>query len=94
MEGKFIRWVKLTKAAAHRSCPLCGGEIEYQLYAEELGVRLFTIAVLVAVAYSGHHRPDGFLKPVIVGAGVLVIAWVLALFVSRNKLRYRKGRSV
>ena len=91
MEGKFIRWVKLAKAAAHRSCPHCGGTIEYRLHAEELGVRLFTIAVLIAVAYAGQHRPDGFLKPVIVGAVVLVVAYLFAYLLSRNKQRYRKG---
>jgi len=90
MKGKFIRWVKLTKAAAFRSCPLCGGEVEYDLHAEEVGVRVLTIAVLIAVAYAGRHR-DGFAKPVIIGAIMLAVAWALAFVLSRDKQRYRKG---
>jgi hypothetical protein len=92
MEGKFLRWMKLTKAAASRACPLCGGEIEFDLHAEELGVRLFTIVVLIAVAYTGRAR-EGFVKPVVIGALVLAIAYTLAYLLTRNKQRYRKGRA-
>jgi hypothetical protein len=90
MEGKFVRWVKLTKAAAFRSCPLCGGEIGFDLHGEEIAVRLLTIGVLIAVAYTGRQRPDGFLKPVVVGIIVLAIAYTFAYVLLRNKQRYRK----
>src|SRR3954453_10747503 len=89
MDGRFVRWGKLTKAAAFRSCPHCGGEIAYDLHPEEIGVRLLTIVVLIAVAYTGRQRPDGFLKPVVVGLIVLVAAFTFAYALSRGKQRYR-----
>jgi NAD-dependent SIR2 family protein deacetylase len=93
MEGKYLRWLKFQKPGQFRSCPLCGGEIEFRLYPEEVGARLLTIVVLIAVLYWGRHRPDGYGKPVAIGAAVLLAMYVVAYLRTRNQQRYKKGRN-
>jgi hypothetical protein len=93
MEGKFLRWLKFQKPNQFPSCPLCGGEIEFRLYPEELGARILTIAVLVGALYWGRHHPDGYGKPLVVGLLVLFAAYVGAYLLLRNRQRYRKGRN-
>ena len=93
MQGKFLRWLKFQKPNAFRSCPMCGGEIEFRLYPEELGVRLLTIAVIAGAGYWGHHRIDGYVKPFVTAALVLVAMYGVTYLLIRNRQRYKKGRN-
>jgi hypothetical protein len=93
MAPKFLRWIKFEKANAFRSCPMCGGEIEYRMYAEEIGVRLLTIAVIAGAGYWGSHRLDGYARPFAVAALVLAVMWVGSALLLRNRQRFKKGRN-
>ena len=90
LEGKFIRWSKIQRKDNMRSCPHCGGEIELLTHPTEAVTRVLAAVVAIAACYA-ISRGEGIVRALVVGLGVLVAAYVLQRFLTREAPRYRKG---
>ena len=91
MIGRFLKWNKLTNMDRSRNCPLCGGNIEYNLHPEELAARGLSIAIAVGGAYWAHHRGEGYLAILLITIAALAALFGLAAFLLRDKQRFRKA---
>jgi len=91
MTGRFLHWSKLANVDRSRNCPLCGGNIEYRLYPEELGARALSIAIAVGGAYWAHHRGEGYLAILMTTIAALIGLFVVAGLRLRNRQRFRKA---
>jgi NAD-dependent SIR2 family protein deacetylase len=92
LEGRFIRWSKIQRKDNMRSCPHCGGELEFQVHPVEVVTRVLAAVVAIAVCYS-ISRGEGIVKALVVGLAVLAAAYGVQLFMTREAQRYRKGRN-
>jgi hypothetical protein len=91
MGGRFVRWSKIANVDPSRACPLCGGEIEFHMYSEELIARILTIfAVIVAGYWAKEHRA-GYLAILVTLTAVLVAMYVAVSLRLRNRQRFKKG---
>ncbi len=93
MGGRFVRWRKLANMDPSRNCRLCGGEIEFRLYPEEVGARILTILVVIATGYWAKQRGGGYLTILLTVALVLVAAYLVVHLRLRNQQRFKKGRN-
>jgi hypothetical protein len=91
MGGRFLRWSKIANVDRNRNCPLCGGDIEYRLYPEELGARAFTIVAAIGAAYWAKERGGGYLAILIGFAATLAVVYVAVSFRLRDQQRFKKG---
>jgi hypothetical protein len=92
LEGRFIRWSKVQRTDNMRSCPHCGGELEYLLHPEELATRALAIVVAIATCYWMARGGGGFIRPPLVALGVLGAAYAVERYRLRDAQRFRKGR--
>lgn len=93
MGGRFVRWSKIANVDRSRNCPLCGRDIEFRTYPEEVVVRVLTIVAVIGAAYWAKERGGGYLMILLTVTAVLVILYLAASFRLRNQQRFKKGRS-
>ena len=91
MDGKFVQWRKFAKMDHFRVCPICGKDIEFQFYPEEIALRVLAAVMVIGGFYWAKERGAylGILLTValVLGAAFLLVNWRL-----RDKQRFRKGR--
>ncbi|MEO7743018.1 MAG: hypothetical protein ABIR98_08790 [Usitatibacter sp.] len=87
---KFLRWHKVANSDHSRACPMCGGDFQFRMYPEEIGVRLLTIAVLAGACYLAKDRGGGYLSIVLGAATIIAAAYAAAAFRLRNAQRFTK----
>lgn len=92
MGGRFVRWSKIANVDRSRNCPLCNGEIEFQLHPEELAARALTIVALIVAGYWAKEHKAGYLNILVVLTAVLVGAYVAVSLRLKNQQRFKKGR--
>lgn len=92
MGGRFVRWSQIANVDRSRNCPLCGGEIEFRLYPEELGARLLTIVAVIAAGYWAKEHGN-YLAILATLAAVLVAIYAAMSLRLRNRQRFTKGRN-
>ena len=90
MEGKFLHWRKFAKQDHFRACPLCGKSIQFQLYPDEVGVRILSIALVIGGLYWAKERGGGYVAMFVTVAIVLAVAWYAVTWRLRDKQRFRK----
>ena len=92
MSGRFVQWRKFAQMDRNRNCPLCGKDIEFRLYPEEIGVRVLGIAVAVAGAYWARQRGEGYFGILLAIVATLIVMFVAAHFLLRGRQRFQRGR--
>jgi hypothetical protein len=93
MGGRFVRWSKVANVDRARNCPLCGRDIEFRTYPEEVVVRVLAIVAVVGAAYWAKERGGGYLMVLLAVTAVLVILYLATSFRLRNRQRFKKGRN-
>lgn len=94
MGGRFVRWSRIASVDPSRNCPLCGRDIEFRIYPEEVAVRILTIAATIAAAYWAKESGGGYLVILLTLAAVLVASYTAVSLRLRDRQRFRKGRNV
>jgi hypothetical protein len=74
-----------------RSCPHCGGEIEFLLHPEELATRGLAIVVAIGAFAWMARGEGGVVKPLLVALALLGAAYGIERYRLRDAQRYRKG---
>ena len=92
MTGDFLQWRKFANLDRSRNCPLCGKDIEFRLYPEEMAVRVLSIVIAVGGAYWAHHRGEGYFTILLSVIAALIVLFVFAKFRLRGQQRFKKGR--
>lgn len=91
MDGKFVHWRKFAKMDHFRVCPLCGRDIEFHLYPEEIAVRGLTVILVIGGFYWAKER-GAYLGSLLTVVAILGVAYFLVSWRLRDKQRFRKGR--
>jgi uncharacterized protein (DUF983 family) len=92
MGGRFVRWSKVANVDRARNCPLCGGNIQFHIYPEELGARILTLVVVVVAAYWAKEHRAGYLQILVTMTTILVIIYVAVMLRLKNRQRFEKAR--
>ena len=90
MDGKFLHWRKFAKIDHFRSCPLCGKDLQYRMYPEELAVRAGSVA-LVIYGFWWAKEHGGWIPMILVVAALIATAFLLVKVRLRDRQRFRKG---
>ena len=91
MGGRFVRWSKIASVDRYRNCPLCGKDIEFKTYPEELVVRVLSIVAVIGAAYWAKERGGGYLGILLTVTAVLVILYLAASYRLRDQQRFQKA---
>lgn len=91
MDGKFVHWRKFAKLDHFRVCPICGRDIEFQFYPEEIAVRVLTVVLVIGGLYWARER-GAYLSTFLAVAAVLGVAYFAVSWRLRDRQRFRKGR--
>jgi uncharacterized protein (DUF983 family) len=91
MEGRFLHWRKFAKMDHFRSCPLCGKDLEFQLYPEEVGVRVLAAAAVIYGFYWAKQHGGGWIAMLLTVAAAVAAGFFLVHLRLRDRQRFRKG---
>lgn len=91
MGGRFLRWSKIANVDRSRNCPLCGKDIEFHMYPEEIAARVFTILAVMAAGYWAKERGGGYLVILTTLVAVLVAVYVGVSLRLRNQQRFKRA---
>lgn len=92
MGGRFVRWSNVANVDRSRNCPLCGGNIQFRLYPEELIARLLTLVVLVVAGYWVKEHRAGYLDILLTTTATLVFIFGGVALLLRNRQRFEKAK--
>ena len=90
MGGRFLHWSKIANVDRSRNCPICGGNIEFRMYPEELAARILTIVAVIAAAYWANARHGGYVAILSTLTLVLVAMYLVVFLRLRNRQRFQK----
>src|SRR5437870_4746266 len=90
MGGRFLHWSKIANVDRSRNCPICGGNIEFRMYPEEVAARVFTIVATIAAAYWANERRSGYAAILATFALTLAVVYLVVFLLLRNRQRFRK----
>ena len=90
MDGKFLHWRKFAKMDHFRVCPLCGKSIEFQMYPQEIAVRVASAAVVI-YGFWWAKSHGGWIPMLLVVAAVIGNAFLLVKWLLRDRQRFRKA---
>jgi len=91
MGGRFVHWSKIANVDRSRNCPICGGNIEYRMYPEEVAARILTIVAVIAAAYWANERRGGYLAILVTFALTLAAVYLVVSLLLKNRQRFRKN---
>ena len=91
MGGRFVRWSKIANVDRSRNCPICGGNIEYRMYPEEVAARILTIVAVIAAAYWANERRSGYVAILVTFVLTLAVVYLVVFLLLRNRQRFRKN---
>ena len=90
MGGRFVKWQQLANTDRDRNCPLCGKDIEFRMYPEEIGARILTILVVIGASWWAKER-GGYLA-ILVAVAVTLLAIYFAVHVRlKDRQRFKKA---
>ena len=92
MGGRYVRWSSVANVDRSRNCPLCGGNIKFRLYPEELIARLLTLVVLVIAGYWIKEHRAGYLDILLTMTATLVFIFGGVALLLRNRQRFEKAK--
>jgi hypothetical protein len=92
MGGRFVRWSKVANVDRARNCPLCGGNIQFRIYAEELAARILTLVIVIVAAYWAKEHRAGYLSILLAMTAALVFIYVAVSLRLRSRQRFEKAR--
>ena len=92
MGGRFVQWRKFANVDPSRNCRICGRDIEFRTYPEEVVARILTIIVVAGAAYWAKQRGGGYLMILVVTTVTLVTVYLIVHLRLRNQQRFKKGR--
>ena len=87
---KFLKWHSVANSDHSRSCPMCGGDIQFKMYPEEIAVRLITVVVVIGACYLARDRAGGYVTVVLAASAIIAAAYAAAAFLMRDKQRFAK----
>ena len=90
MEGKFLQWRKFAKQDHFKACPICGKGLEFHMYAEEIAVRVLSVALVIYGFYWAKER-GGWIPMLLTVTAVIIASFLLVNFRLKDKQRFRKG---
>ena len=91
MGGRSVRWSKIASVDRLRNCPLCGGDIEFRTYPDEVAVRVLAVAAVIGAAYWAKERGGGYLTILITVTAVLLVLYLAASYRLRDQQRFKKA---
>ncbi len=91
MGGRFVRWSKIANVDRSRNCPICGGNIEFRMYPEEVAARVLTIVAMIAAAYWANERRSGYVAILVTFVLTLAVVYLVVFLLLRNRQRFRKN---
>jgi len=92
MGGRFVRWRKFANVDPSRNCPMCGKDIEFRIYPEEVAARILTILLAMGAGYWAKQRGGGYLTILLAFAGTLIAIYLAVYLRLRGQQRFKKGR--
>jgi len=90
MDGKFLHWRKFAKMDHFRACPICGKGLQYQMFPEEVAVRVLSIALVIYGFYWAREHGAWIQMLVVVAAAIGAAFWLVSWRL-RDRQRFRKG---
>ena len=94
MAQKFIRWTQIGHHNHARNCALCGGDIQWRFYPEEIATRVLTFVVLLVACYLAKDRHGGYLQIIVGAAAVIAVIYIAAGMRLANAQRFQKNTTL
>jgi uncharacterized protein (DUF983 family) len=91
MEGRFLQWRKFAKQDHFKACPICGKGLQFQMYPEEIAVRVLSVVVVIYGFYWAKERGDGWVPMLATVVAVIAAGFFMVNLRLKDKQRFRKG---
>ena len=92
MGGRFVRWSKVANVDRSRNCRLCGGNIQFRIYPEEVAARILTIVVVAVAGYWAKEHRAGYLQILLAMTGALGFIYAATTLRLQKRQRFERAR--
>jgi hypothetical protein len=91
MNQKFVRWTEIGHYDRSRNCPLCGGDIIWKFYREEIVTRVLTFVILLVAFYLINSKRGSVLLILLAASVAIVGGYLFTRHRLKDAQRYEKN---